>query len=371
MLSESGRLVRRMWVIVTVVGSSPAIISTASAEVGDKPSPVATLSEQALRVAFRLPDARIKSLSFGERHSDYAQDRDRYSYRTLCLMRGGYLFQGFAHGGPGRGWEDDPFRKQSYLCQQAVHTYFPFSRRFHGGDKSGFPSSTELPMTTFGSYLIATGLWPQGYWRPPTWMGQPVTLDGIATDVKTPLRIAPQLEVVNQTWCHVVHFGDHQTLWVDADRGCCIVARLYTSGEKELSKRFDLYEHVEVLPGIWLPTQMLITIDKANDSGAAARQGMSVIDQLTVNTVAAEFFRPTIPPGAYCEAGEHVGQVVAGGEDLLDEIGHWLARAKEPAIARVGWLPDASGLWWGLGVCIAGELGMMALRRLHARLSRE
>lgn len=286
---------------------------------------------------FKKMDNEVTSLSFVEWSYD-ENDSSTYSHRICHVMAPDRFFQDFAHGGKAMDWQEDPFRKVNFLKREQTAVYFPFTRRFHTSTDA-IPQGEELPMVVLGTYLMDSGLWLPRYWKGPKWMEAPISLGEIARDEKTLLELESDTEIVNGVVCHVLKYGDHQRLYVDSRRGCCLIARQYTSGEVGYSKRIDLFDHQEVIPGVWLPTRIHRSLIARKDGAVSRKDGHTRIEDLQVNKTSEDQFDLALPAGAYRESpidqknpdednkveGDW-GQCVPGGEDLLVDLGTWLRK---------------------------------------------
>src|SRR5262249_33695398 len=130
------------------------------------------------------------------------------------------------------------------------HTFFPFPREY-----SRIPlKPSDRPPGTLGSldFFMNTGLWPLEQ-RPGPRYGQcPCALRELASD-QTYSVVRPLQEEVDGHWCHVLERPGSDRLWIDVARGCCLMAREFCNPQDGcVAIRYDLGEHQEIEPGVWV-----------------------------------------------------------------------------------------------------------------------
>jgi hypothetical protein len=277
-----------------------------------------------LQDLFRSADASIRCLSFLEIHRDKKAINGAYSRRLVYMDEGGSAFQDLSHGDSSTLWTADPFRKISCIAPQSVRTYFPFYNAFMLAEVK---EVNRPPLQLFGSYLLATGIWPCKKWVAPNLQGHSFLLCDLARqDVS--LSVDPRPRKQAGTWCHVVRHDDWDTLVVDTARGCCIVERTFRKvAGIPFNACFEMKGHLEVAPGVWLPTRvdMRIWDDEALIKGDQA--GESYITDLQVNQP------QSFSTSCECEGragvlrlrtGERPVQLNGGGYDVLDRFSNYV-----------------------------------------------
>src|SRR5665213_4288683 len=146
------------------------------------------------------------------------------------------------------------FQRRAYISGNRVVSEFPVNRVFSEGT---FTPSEGLPGTLPREFFfLATGIWPLNAIKPPRHRGRPYVLREIA-ECDTHSVVRPNLEDVDGRWCHVLEDPDVDSLWLDVERECALVARETRDPEnRALVQRIELRRHVEVSPQIWMPTSI-------------------------------------------------------------------------------------------------------------------
>lgn len=281
-----------------------------------------------VRAMLARADAGIDSLRVVYEAQDSNQPIGFKHRRVHCTKRPAFFFHELSHADPSQPFGDDPVLKQNYLTYQSGYTYFPFSRLYN--ETARFRRGGRLPWQVFGTYFMATGLWPLDYWAPPRWHGrQAMGLKELAAEKDLVLR--PRQEFVNGRWCHVLVHGERHVTWVDMDRQGCVVAREMRAPDGALVLRFDLGGHVRHDPGVWLPSWIRQTLydtsARLGDARAAGPLlGNYTMTEVAVNGMDEAFFRFQPPPGAVRDENGRLTQTGPGGEDLIDEMAEWIRR---------------------------------------------
>jgi hypothetical protein len=222
----------------------------------------------------------------------------------------------------------------------------PVNRTFFGGK---LKTTDEVPGTVRDEiYFLATGLWPtSGRPAPHLAPREPYVLRDVGrSDLYSVVR--PELEAVNGRWCHVLERPGRDRLWIDLERGCTLLRR-ETDAESSgpLASRYELGDHREVSPGVWLPSWIRNTqFDYQAPTEEARRRRVidAVIEVIEshANDMPDEQFVYRPVAGTFRLAPAE--QVVPGGLDHLDFLSGWVERYSPPSRDRPAFVQHLAGL---------------------------
>jgi hypothetical protein len=250
-----------------------------------------------------------------------------YLVRRVAAKRPSFFYHLSAHGYDGRAWEDDPEMQECFVTATKWLNAHPFNRIYTEGE---LRPDGDLPGSLPGElFILATGLWPCATRSPPRSPTHPFALYEVARSSAYTVR--RQQEAVNGRWCHVLENPAGDRLWIDVDRGCCVVAReVKGEADSSLVNRVELGGHVEKAPGIWLPAWIHNIDQKVVDGNGIHRKELKnnlieVIDS-RANDIDDSFFEARLPPGSLRLGTGGPAQVYPDGLDHLDNIAAWIEK---------------------------------------------
>jgi hypothetical protein len=148
--------------------------------------------------------------------------------------------------------------------------------------------------------------------------------------------VRPLQEKFDDRWCHVLSWSEHDTLWLDMERGGVLVAReTFHPKTGVLMQRYELSRHEEVAPKIWIPKKLRniqFDFSAKTEEGQKRRviDGFFDVEEIEVNTLSESDFDFTPPAGALLTYdaqnpnAKYPYQSVTGGEELLDRLANWI-----------------------------------------------
>lgn len=292
----------------------------------------ASLTAGELRIAMQRAQQDIRSIHVQCR-CDYGDD-PRYPagaaiYRTVACKRPEKFYYSSGKGHARRDWEDDPLWQRCYVSGTSWHWEYVLWRAYFDGSIGG---AERLPESAQGElFLLATGIWPFDERPAPVLpSGTSSALRDVAKDEG--YALLPVLELCDGRACHVLQ-NPNDKLWIDASRGCSLVAREVRQRETRLLvSRYELKGQREVAEGVWLPRRIHNMQYASEPSDPTPRLIIdSVIDVVDAhaNDVAEEIFHFEPPPGALRLASRENRTPVQsrpGGLDHLDSLVCWIGR---------------------------------------------
>jgi hypothetical protein len=318
----------------------PILIICATSD-GRAQEDVRTVTHSAAEVRALLGEtaARIQSVALTMR-IDATPGLDipqgAYLQRVLKAKAPDSLFVAAGHGHDQLDWRDDPFFREHYVSSEKWYEVLPWSRLVLMGEfQPTDPIPSHLPGYLSDEIVfLATGWWPLNGRAAPRVAGRPYVLRDVAeSDLFSHVR--PHQERVADRWCHVLECPGVDVLWVDLERGGCLLAReLWTADGGDLVARYDLADHREVAPGIWFPMRIRNQQFDFSATSAAARRRRVVDAEICM--IAARLneeipdilFHYDVPPGALQKASgslESLKQIRPGGLDHIDHVANWVA----------------------------------------------
>jgi hypothetical protein len=175
-----------------------------------------------------------------------------YLHRMVALKSPCMVFHLNAHGHDELSWEDDPLLWRCWMTEDQW-----FEERTNSAMFSAGPLSPNDPL--IGSLpnewiFWATGLWPLRDRPAPLLHGRVHYMLGDYVDEAPTIQLRPNQELIRGIWCHVLVRPGIDTMWVDVKRNASVVAReIYEDHLEQPMRRFELLDHVEVDPHVWLP----------------------------------------------------------------------------------------------------------------------
>jgi hypothetical protein len=260
-----------------------------------------------------------------------------------------------AHGDGGIPWNEDPNAQIDIVNGGDVTIYYPFSRTcMHSKIHEG---ATEAPGTLKREIaFIATGIWLIDGLRLENIDGEPASLVQVANSAEYS-SVRPRLERIDGNDCYVLENPGRSALWIDANRGACLLMReWYSKSDASRSVQVRLSKHREVSHGVWLPMRIEISKKK---SGQVLESESSAIDVVSasVNSLSDGAFEFDPLPGTLdTTLIPEVRQIRDGGYELLDQIADWVVRHESVINVR-----SQNGEVRLITYCsIAGVVGAMA-----------
>jgi hypothetical protein len=301
-------------------------------------APRAVSTAGQLRAALAEAQEKIRNLRVVYRSYDYEPGKypkGTYLHREIEAWAPYDFHHVSAHGFEDFDWRDDPLQQHAYVTKGHAINEFPINRVFAEHEvrpDEGLPGS--LPLEPF---FAATGIWPHSGWRPPRPVDRAHVLREVAVEPEYRV-VRPVQELVDQRWCHVLERPGLDRLWLDAERGCALLARessLKVGGP--LVERIEVGGHRQAADGVWLPGWIRIIQFDYNDPTEEGRRRAYQDKRLAISEAQAN--READPPTFRARPGELRGaaeggptQVLPGGQDHLDDVARWLVR--HAAIAR-------------------------------------
>jgi hypothetical protein len=301
---------------------------------GSEPPRRAARGAGELRAKLLEAQGKLKAIYVVYRSEEYRQPDavpGTYMRRALAARGPAFLFNDLTHPNQVLTVEDDPLRAQNFATPDVCHTWHPFQREYA---RAELKPGDRLPGTLDQLFFfITTGVWVLDQRPPPVTFGDcPCALRVVA---RSPLyKLRPEQEKVAGHWCHVLEHPGRDRLWLDAARGCCLVAREFCSPKNgAVALRYELSGHREVEPGVWLPQQIRGISYNTDGSSPEERQrvlndsNVTILEVKVNDQVDEGLFRFQPPPGALLtRPGAPPKQIEPGGGEMLDDLARWARR---------------------------------------------
>ena len=288
-----------------------------------------------------------------------------YSYRVMAADSNGDFYLVATHGYSSLTWSDDPFQQNGVLRGTRFVNDNPVNRTYVELDWS--PSATLPGTATKEFFMTSTGIWPFERRPAPEHLGpgRPYMLKDVARSAAYS-SVMPTLESIDGRWCHVLERPGVDRLWLDADRGCVLMAREYFGPNGHLMQRFEHSGLIEHAPGVWLPRWVRnVQYDEPVPEIRTPPRLDSLVTflEVRINSVPEGVFTYTPQRGAVKigPSGDTVG-CEPGEVEHLDHLAEWVRAYTfnpEP-------VPSRSPFVWALG----GLLALLAGRKLLTLRSR-
>jgi hypothetical protein len=283
-------------------------------------------------VRAELLDTQNRIVSFRVKYravSPMDSSTGRYIVREVAVKRPCFCYHYGTHGSSHTSWKDDPGQQKAWVLANEYYNEFPLNRVYFHGQ---IQPSDALPGTLkTENWFQLTGCWPLSARQPPkAWNLVPMLGEVALSSAYCVVR--HQIEQVDGHWCHVLECeGSGDALWLDVERGCCLMKREVTEPvHGKLFGRVELSQHVEAVPGVWLPRR-LRSLAFSWPAGIQHVTGETLTEviELRVNDVPDEQFKFTPRPGSVSSSvkGPHrATQTEPGGLDHLDDLVAWALR---------------------------------------------
>lgn len=229
-------------------------------------------------------------------------------------------------------WQDDPLQQRLVIAKDQMFWELPMKRFFNRRSIAGHD---ELPGSMPNEVLWPVlGWWPFESWPTPKLGGEhPYLLVDVAKSREYQLRQDQAL--CGGVPCHVLECPGRGTLWFDANRDGCLMAREFYDKESGATiQHLAMSSHKELQPGIWCPMefQNVVFDYKAPTEERRKRRLVDarfrVLNVKLNEDVPDELFEiPEPKPGSiqFFDDGSFE-QAVPGGYDYLDEMAGWIER---------------------------------------------
>lgn len=348
-----------IWFIVMLLSLNPGKV------VGDEFRMPASQSLEGLRRKLLETQGIIHSIAL-KYHSMPEEPNGAYLNRIVVAKEPNSLRYELWHGiADVMPWIDDPKAQIDYVNADRWVAYFPFQRKYFDGV---LRPNDPLPGTLREAFFfMATGLWPLPQRPSLRQLGHPCALRDVAMSDKY-RSLRSHQEQIGGSWCHVLENPGVDRLWIDVERGCSLVARELLDEKGVLVLRYDLRDHRETAPGIWIPT-IIVRTEYGNRSNSSAenerieRHYQITLNEVEVNGVKDEVF--FFQPGLGClHVKDHTStQVVPGGEELMDEWVRWNQRYLSKPRATSG----GHRVWIAVSVIVLAVTVLEMWRRVVAK----
>ncbi len=334
-------------------------------------SPTAVWSAPHLRARLAEGQQSIKSFFVSYRSLNDKPKPDQppgaYLYRVVAATADGNVYHVGAHGHEALAWDDDPFQQRCLIFGERCCFVNPVNRTYA---EIRLAPTQPLPGSLPQEFFFgATGIWPFKKRPAPELLGRgkPFMLRDIAASADYSV-VQPRQELFDGRWCHVLERPKVDRLWLDAERGCALMARECKDTKGVVMQRFELGGHTEVAKGVWIP-RWIRNIHYDNEAANPEARTRVVKDaELTtvearVNDVPGDLFVYRPPPGTLrlAEAGPPA-QVQPGGLDHLDALARWVQTYAPGEQPQRSWFPS---LFVGVSALVIISLREAWLRRLR------
>ncbi|MCL2004611.1 MAG: cysteine peptidase family C39 domain-containing protein [Planctomycetaceae bacterium] len=342
----------------------------------DENQPPATFTPEQIKEILLETADNLESLKIYYRSEYYTDPKappKTYLYRRILAKSPYYLNHTNAHPSEAFSWDNYPMLQQAFIQGTTGYNHFPFRNNYF---VMTFKPDDPLPGTLPGEFFFnATGIWPMKERKAPTWEDVPSALRDVAQNIHYD-QVRPLQEIVDDRWCHVLYWADRDILWLDMERGAVLLAReVYHHGTGALVFRYELSDHQEAAPGLWIPKKLRnIQFDFAalTEEGRKRRviDGFFEVEEMEVNTLTEADFDFIPPPGALLTYdarepnAQYPYQSIPGGEEMLDKIGDWVRTMypQKKSKPKVDW-------GWYVGLIVVPIILLLEIRRkmTHAK----
>jgi len=309
-------------------------------------APSAKYSAEELRARLHKSQAAVRSFHVVYRAQGNVADgapRSMYVRREIAAKAPCFLFYHNTHGCDWFDWRDDPLQKKAYLTANRLYSESSLNRIYYDVE---YPPDGALPRSLQGELFFEfTGLWPFDSRPAPRPFGRVHVLPEVALSADYSI-VRTYQETTDGRWCHVLENPAIDYLWLDAERGCCLLAReLYDPATRRLITRLELGGHREVASGIWLPSwikSIQYDFGARTDQQSTRKVTDSRIDILSikVNDVADSVFEFHPRPGSLLyradDPNSQPTQTQPGGLEHLDNLVEWTKRYHPPETNAFG-----------------------------------
>lgn len=324
-----------MWARGFVLFGSVLVLSNlSSASVAAERGACAALAEIA-DLCNRVQSLRVRYRGYG-----YAEQKPAGSYleRAILAQSPCFLYHMSGHGHRDLSIADDPLRQEAYVGEEFSYNVYPLNRIYL---RMPLSPNDRLPGTLNDEfYFHATGLWPLRSRPAPRVLDGPHMLTELASSDRYHFS-DKQNATIDGVRCDVIERGDGaDRLWLDLSRGYCLLRReLRDPKSNALAARYDLRNHTEVQPRVWLPRRMYNKQFDYLRATSAQREPQPVIDsvlevlELETTPLDPRVFRYEPPPGSverYLNSAKAPRQTHAGGKEHLEFLIAWIRRTAMP-----------------------------------------
>lgn len=327
------------------------------------------LSTQRVQQALLETQSKIKSFCIDYRGDDmYAVKEgfppELYLRRIVAAKAPNLWSHETAKGQDLLPWEKDIRRRHCIVENDRVSDNWVTNRAYNMEE---WKPEAPLPGSMPGEAIIRyTGIWPlTGRPAPRRDGDHPIMLRDVAKSDK--YKVRPELEEIEGRLCHALENPGIDTLWLDVERGCALMARnFYNVKTGVLQTRLEHTKHEEIKPGIWIP-RWIRNIEYDYLAENPEQRNRVIIDinihltSVQINDVADSMFVFEPKPGALWlnppkDKSLIPIQTEPGGLDHLDSLVAWgkpLLPTPDPApVALSAW---AIPFLLGLGIVLFYE----------------
>lgn len=289
-------------------------------------------------------------------------------HREVAMLEPGYILHLNAHGNSRVQWSDDLRAQRTLVTPTNVTTDWLRSRAYSVWNWDLFKEQALPGSLPLESFFRTTGIWPLDLRVViKSRNGVPYPLRSIAEDDSYQLG-DPPTEIIDGRDCYVLVRGQLDKVWLDPGRGCALMAReLYREQSAVRLERFELSDHVELEPEIWLPRHVRhVRFDPDRDTETVLVDFTYEVKEWRLNQLTPEAFKFQPRPGELWlnPPDKLPRQMEAGVDDYLDDVAAWVTRngfsrtgnmPAAPMVDRISVLLflAAGVLWFGIGRCAA------------------
>jgi hypothetical protein len=290
-------------------------------------------------------------------------------HREVGALTPAYVLHVNAHGNKEVPWSDDLRCQRTLMTPSAVLVDWTRWRAFQRWNWDYAKASSLPGSLPLEPLFKSTGLWPlDSRLAIKSSTGVPYALPLIAQDSSYSAGDPATVAWAGRE-CYILFRKGFDKLWLDSRKEWALVRReLYAAHTDRCIERFELSDHVEVRPMIWLPkTIRHIRFDPDRSGEEQSRvltEYVCTVLSWRINDLAPESFVLARRPGElWLNPPENVPrQVTEGGEDYLDEVAAWVIRngfSRSTVRQSATWLdvPSVGAL------LIAGTLIALAKRK--------
>lgn len=311
--------------------------SAAGARDASSPS---TFQAAEARRALREPQAAMRHLRVIYRAGGQARAGDMpgmYVHREIAVSPPMLLFHHGAYGYDGLDWRDDFLQQRLWALGDRFYIEYPLRRIYVEGRRASTKTFREC--VEGEAFFVVTGLWPPEARPAPRPFGRAHVLCEVAQSTDH-AHVRPYQEMRGGRSCHVLEMPGADSLWLDMERGACLMARdIFDVTTGRPIMHIELDRHIEVARGLWLPRRIRsIQYDFGAPTEEQSRRKVTDavmdVESIGVNDIERSVFDFRPAAGSLSRNADvpdsELAQAEPGGLDYLDELVDWIERHHAP-----------------------------------------